>query len=508
MQDDTTQLPPVLLNDDEVRRFLVDGYLMITPTVPDGTHEIIDEKFNWLVANETNPGNNILPRVPDLNFVLESPEIRGAMISLLGENYLVHPHRFLHFRNPDAELRWDNQVEIWDRIKSQSHQDSYTPSAQPRFHYLRYARFMYYSHDVELVHGPTHVIPGSQFHAGLTEEDRERETPVIGPAGTVFLSHFDLGHAAGVNVSRRVRHMIKFIFMRAREPERPAWACESTEWKSPENRIAPADLDDAWRHHWNWLCGLKGASPANSTIRPPVDAATIESTIHRLNRGSQADRTRSIYALARAGRVAVGPLIECISDTGAEDREREGGYSSMDDAAHALAAIGGDAVEPLLPLLDSSNEWTRVNAVFALGEIGPDASKAVPAIKALLADPSHRVIRIAANALGTIGAADAGEALCDLLETERPGWREIDNSRWPIRDLVHCVAAMALARLGAAAAAVEPRIVRNLNNSFGQVGVFLCEALKRIATPTAIRALVEDLEFRRWDASLSADRPF
>ena len=117
-------------------------------------------------------------------------------------------------------------------------------------------------------------------------------------------------------------------------------------------------------------------------------------------------------------------------------------------------------------------------------------------------------MRFAANALGTIGGPGAQEALCDLLEADREECRENGDVRWPICDLVHCIAAMALARLGGDAAPSEQRIIRDLNHSFGQVGIFLAETLKRIGTPSAVQALVKDLGFRRWDSSLRADRSF
>lgn len=541
MYTDTTPLDPILLNDEQMRQFLVDGYLVFQPTVPDGAHEAIDEKFSWLVENEPNPGNNILPRLPELNLVLESPEIRGAMISLLGENYLVHPHRYWHYLKPNDDQDPEDREGIWAQVKSQSHQDSYTPSGQPKFHYLRYARFMYYSHEVEEAHGPTHVIPGSQYHAGLSDEDREREMPVTGRAGTVFLSHFDLGHAAGVNVSGRVRHMIKFIFMRTEEPRQPTWNGGSTEWKKPAHSVAPYDLEPAWRHHWDWICGRKGKTgpgisravddalailkasedihkrlEALNTLADagPNAASAIDALTGRLNTGPQAERTCAVYALSAIGDAAVAPLIDSLSAAGERESAHEipayfnSGTITMDDAAYALSAIGAAAVDPLLSLLDSPYEQTKLNAVFALGEIGPAAGQAVSRLSALLEDPSYRVIRFAANALGTIGDPQAQTVLCKLLESDREEWAEAGGFGWLVRYTVHANAAMALARLGAGAAASEAVIIRHLNHPFGQVGVFLTEALRRIGTPGAVEALVRDLNFRRWDASLHAKRAF
>ncbi|MEE2709701.1 MAG: hypothetical protein VYA69_08895, partial [Gemmatimonadota bacterium] len=62
LHDNDVSTAPVLLTDEQMRRFITDGYLMIRPTVPEDTHGIIDEKFNWIVEHEPNPDNNILPR--------------------------------------------------------------------------------------------------------------------------------------------------------------------------------------------------------------------------------------------------------------------------------------------------------------------------------------------------------------------------------------------------------------------------------------------------------------
>lgn len=423
------------------------------------------------------------------------------MISLLGEDYVVHSHRYWHYLSP-SDLDPDDHEATWKQVQSQGHQDSYSPSGQPKCHYMRYARFMYYSHEVEQVHGPTHVIPGSQYHAALTDEDRARAIPVAGRAGTVFISHFDLGHAAGVNFSDRVRNMIKFIFMRGAEPRQPTWNCRSIAFQKPAHRAAPYDLEAAWRHHWFWLCGksstadsgpIRSAADALATLASediherlqalnalaacgPQAAAAISTLTARLNTGPQAERTCSIYALAASGSAAVEPLIDVLVAAGERESARETpGYLknltvTMDDAACALAAIGDVAVNPLSALLDSPHEWTKLNAVFALGEIGGAAAPAVPRLLELLDDPSHRVIRYAANALGSIGDPRSQTALCRLLKNDREDWGEADDWGWPVRYLVHVDAAMALARLGAKAADSEAEIACLLDHPFGQVG--------------------------------------
>lgn len=508
LDSSTMERPPILLSDDQMQRFVTDGYLTLQPSVPDGLHDLIDEKFDWIVEHEPNPGNNILPRLPELNYVLQSPEVRGAMISLLGEDYLIHPHKYWHYRKPDEDCPNDPD-EVWKRVQAGSHQDSYSPSSQPKCHYLRYARFMYYSHDVEELHGPTHVIPGSQYHGSLVDEDRAREVPVTGPAGTVFLSHFEMGHSAGVNLSDRVRHMIKFIFMRTEEPTAPSWSGGTTTWRTPDDITAPHDLETAWRHQWDWLRGADSSGQVHKE-----NTLTVPELIGRLNTADQAERTKAIYNLADRGSEPLATLTKILEASGhRESLEDEPDFHkrstvTMDDAAYALIAIGADAVTPLLSLLDAPYEWTRMNAIFALGEIGPPSQWAVARLIQLLDDPSHRIIRYAAIALGTIGDSDAQGPLCDLLAADADGWDELIDNNWPVRFLVHVNAAMALAKMGKQASDSEATLIHHLNHPCGHVGMFLTEALKRIGTSTAKEALLKDLEFRRWDSSLHEQRQF
>jgi len=119
---------PVLLTDEQMRTFVVDGYVIFTPDVPDGVHATIREKLRFVFEEELNPGNNILPRIPELALILNSPEVQGALMSVLGHGFIEHPHRFCHYISPEAEQR---------TLERNCHQDSYTPLGRPRQHYSR-----------------------------------------------------------------------------------------------------------------------------------------------------------------------------------------------------------------------------------------------------------------------------------------------------------------------------------------------------------------------------------
>ena len=94
------------LNDEQMRRFICDGVIVLDSDISASIHQTIYDKIQWNNTREFNMGNNVLPRVPELQKILDSPVIHGAMQSVLGDDYILHPHRFMHASEPvDAELR-------------------------------------------------------------------------------------------------------------------------------------------------------------------------------------------------------------------------------------------------------------------------------------------------------------------------------------------------------------------------------------------------------------------
>ena len=61
---------PLLLDDDAMRRFIIDGYLVLQPDFPAEYHERIYQQIEKVVAGG-NPQNNLLPRVPAVEQVEE-----------------------------------------------------------------------------------------------------------------------------------------------------------------------------------------------------------------------------------------------------------------------------------------------------------------------------------------------------------------------------------------------------------------------------------------------------
>ncbi len=538
------QVEPKLFNDEQMRQFVADGYVVFQPDVPEEVHKTVREKLQYMVDEEYNYGNNVLPRVPEMDRILNSPEVRGALISVLGPGYIEHPHRYCHYIGPETKQKTS--------MDEGFHQDGYSPLGRPRHHYPRFARIMYYPQDSPIEIGPTHAIPGTQYQKYLTAGDPKNGIPLAGKAGMVSITHFDVGHAAGINKLNQPRHMIKFVYLRAEEPREPSWDCQDRMWRNPANFEAPHNLNLVWSHIWDWLCGKKDryesfrATKADSTdetldalndanldtrisamhsIAARGDIKAISSLIKRLNSDPQWERIMALYTLGALGQPAVDPLVTVLKDS-ANDKDEAFSTNildfsrdssdlqcsiSMNDASHALAAIGVPSLNSLISLLDHSSVWVRVNAAFALGEMDSEAAEAVPALTRCCDDASHCVVRTAIDALSIIHqkSEEFMPSLGRLLKDGRPEWKTpVRSNYWTPYDQVRINAATALTRLGNDATSAEEILLDRLADTNGHVSAFAAEALRRIGTPKAIESVLDYLMTRRYDDSLMKDRNF
>ena len=70
-----------LLDDQQVRDFITRGCVTLHPDFPPQFHAGILGQIEDLFARDGNPGNDILPRVPQLRDVLDHPVVAGALTS-------------------------------------------------------------------------------------------------------------------------------------------------------------------------------------------------------------------------------------------------------------------------------------------------------------------------------------------------------------------------------------------------------------------------------------------
>ena len=85
-----------LLDDDALRQFIAKGYLLIQSDQSSDFHQQVCKQLDQVLEREGNPGNNFLPRVPQIGQVFDSAPVRGALMSLLGPDYSMHPLSLIH----------------------------------------------------------------------------------------------------------------------------------------------------------------------------------------------------------------------------------------------------------------------------------------------------------------------------------------------------------------------------------------------------------------------------
>jgi len=156
--------------------------------------------------------------------------------------------------------------------------------------------------------------------------------------------------------------------------------------------------------------------------------------------------------------------------------------SPGEEAAIALASMGKPAFEPLTNQLDNANQSVRRNAAWAIGELTnmlPESrSSAVPRLVSLLSDSDEWVRMAAARALGELRDERAGEPLIATLS----------DGQWRVREL----AAWALSEMK------DERAVRALCNALltdsqAEVRRTAAEALGEIRSSKAISSLKQAL---------------
>ena len=480
------------LTDTQMREFIVNGHLTVHTDLPRSFHETIYRKTQEYTEKEGNLGNNILPRVPELQAVFEDPVVRGAFTSILGENYAMHSHRHPHRNNPHS----DGQG---------FHKDSYWGYQKVRHHCPRWAMAFYYPQDSPVEIGPSAVLPGTQYYSTRITEDNDGELAVSGAAGTVTIIHFDLWHRAMANLTDKTRYMMKFQFVRMDAPQAPEWNVTDPHWKLEDINPATPAHQSTWRHVWNWMAGETNGNstqPTNGNLADLIAALrdgdapvrshaadalgtlgesaaeAIPLLIQALRDDYEPVRLNAAYALGAIGEPAVPQLIETLADENGPTRRM---------AAYALAAVGTSAVPALSEALQHTEDAVRIEATYAFAQIGSAAESAIPALIERTEDNSVEVRRYLAEAFGGIGpaASPALPALCDMLIRDGDGQARFE-------------AALALAQIGPAASDAIPVLTKAFADENRYVRDNAVLALKQIDTPEAESALFDYLLMTRW----------
>ncbi len=500
------QTPANLFNDEQIRDFIVNGYVTVKSDLPRSVHETIYRKTQEYSEKEGNLGNNVLPRVPELQAVFDDPVVRGAFTSILGKNYVMHSHRHPHRNGPHSGGQG-------------FHKDSYWGHQKVRHHLPRWAMAFYYPQDTPIEIGPSAILSGTQYYSHRITETNDGEVALYGEAGTVSIIHFDLWHRAMANQTDKVRYMMKFQFIRLDEPEEPEWNVKDAKWNPEGLDIGgnPAALkhETTWRHVWNWMAGDSndnGAKHINSNLALHIEALSNEDPAVRSDAAdalgllgeSAADavpmlsnalsddhepvRLNAAYALGAMGEPAVSALIDKLHD-------ENGTTQRM--AAYGLAAAGAPAVTALCKALEHKNDEVRHQATYALAQIGSDAEPAVSVLMEHFDDSKVEVRRYIPEAFGAIGpnAAPAVPLLIDRLANDEDVQVRFES-------------ALALAQIGPTSSDAIPVLQESLSDKNRYVRDNSIHALKRIGTPEAESALMDYLLMARWCPITNSESTF
>ncbi|MGO4544952.1 HEAT repeat domain-containing protein [Paenibacillus sp. 2TAB23] len=471
------------LTDEQIVQFITNGYLVLQNELPNELHQKVMSQIHTVLMEEGNPGNNILPRVPDIQAFFETPVVRGALTGILGPNYYMHPHRHCHYNQPANQNPGGG---LW-------HKDGYWSAM--RSHRPWWAMIFYYTQDITEELGPTAVMPGSQYNEHFPGDDKPFLLPT-GPAGTMVLVHFDLWHKASLNTSNQDRYMLKFQFARLEAPTSPTWDNENNSFQVSAGQ-ADETLLPIWLDVWDWLRG------GSDVIEKRIDSPTVDQReADRLKQLVVGDvenlALNAVYTLGRSGAAGLSELLSIMRSESTEASVR---------AAYGCIAAGEAAVEGLIELLDHTDGERRALACFALGMVGSPKEQVVPALIVALSDEHAQVERQAAEALGFIHATSSeavsstAHTLVKSLEQEK---QEQANDFWPhqgyIANKIGYSAALTLLRTGKNGEADEVigALTAALDSKDRYVRAYAFEALTYLRTEKAVEVLLRYYRTARW----------
>ena len=461
-----------LLSDRQMQDFIRNGFVTVQTSLPDEFHASICRQTDALLGSEPNPGNNLLPRIPDLSQMLVDPAVHGALTSILGPGYLLDDHRYCHANQPGSEPQ-------------RMHQDGGSQGD----HRTRKVLLLYYPQDTPERLGPTGVLPGSQYY-----RDRPEDVDVLaltGTAGTVTVTHYELWHGATANRAQRPRYMMKFLLHRMQEPEGPDWDAAESDWDTECS---------LWQAMWRWHRGQAAGAGAPARNGAPEaanggNAALTGLADPHVQRGMEA-----AYAVAATANGTAPVFAAQLCDALASDCA-----ATVNRSVFALAALGAVAVPALNAALEHSSAQVRGSAAQALAEMGGPTAAAAPALRRALADGDERVRTWAAAALGTSSGGDA-EASIVALEA-------VLDADLPDHGYRRQIAAQAIVRLaprvdGAVAERLTGLLAPYLESRNRYLRGLAAEALRRLRTPAATELLLDWLTVARWCPITTPDSPF
>ena len=96
-----------LLTDEQYAQYLSDGILVVQPeSLDEAFHDHLYRSAQQIYAlagrlpQQHRPSGYywrpVCARIPEIDRLFEDPSVSGALSSLLGDSYVIHPHNFVH----------------------------------------------------------------------------------------------------------------------------------------------------------------------------------------------------------------------------------------------------------------------------------------------------------------------------------------------------------------------------------------------------------------------------
>ena len=159
-----------LLNDEQYTQYLSEGAIVLQPDslgadFHDRLYEHGQNIYSLVESSKSKTahldiiGDSLRGRIPEIDNIFKDPNVAGALESILGENYVIHPHNFVHKSSlidqgfhQDGNLPWNER----------GHYRSHRPD---------WALLFYYPQDVTIENGATELILGTQYWTKDFEKD-------------------------------------------------------------------------------------------------------------------------------------------------------------------------------------------------------------------------------------------------------------------------------------------------------------------------------------------------
>ena len=473
------------LTDQQISSFLKKGYLEIELELDCMDHHEIyletDRLFQTLKSG-ANPHNNIVPMVSNLHEVLDDANVKSALTTLAGPNYLIHPHRHCHTNFPSERKNSPGMLQAF-------HKDGHAHRPQPRHREPRWLILFYSPQDTPLHRGPTAVLPGSHLFSTLSAPTPSQAPPklsnsqnglftessfhirnvkpMIGPP-RVVLCHFDLGHGAMINSSILPRYVHKFVVMRTEEP-------------ASDSQLSTLNTaDPILAHIWRWLGG--------ETERHDETDTDIDQWQLRLRSDDTIEATRAIYESERFVDQHKDKVIDLLEE---EIHRQLHAYTDNEvlntaDAVNGLVQI--NAIDPLLEMLNDDSPAMVSTGAYGLGQLRH--AKALPRLRKLIDHPNSGVVRHVISAIGIISSATHVQLTPTLAVLTK---KFASEREWDIRLYI----IQAVIRMGFIDDAL-PLLCRAAKDEHAYVSSFAIEQLCRFDTDIARKAVIEPLRRQRW----------